>query len=306
MRVQTTAMQLLVGTDDGLYQLTDGDARRVGQGRVDHLAVATDGTVWAIVDEGIARLAEGTWAPADLSLDHAPRSLLPAGGTLLVGTAAAHLYVAEDGGVRLVGGFEEAEGRARWHTPWGGPPDTRSLARGVDGTLYANVHVGGVLRSIDAERWAPTMDIGADVHQVAAHPTLAGCALVASAWGFGVTFDAADGWAFTDDGLHNSYCRAVAATDAFVFITASDGPRGGRGAVYRRSLRVDGPFERCRAGLPEWFDGNVDTGCLVTSGSSVALGTADGSVFVSGDAGATWQEAATGLPQIRALAASSG
>jgi len=299
-------MQLLAGTDDGLYQLADGEARRIGQGRVDHLAVATDGTVWAIVDEAIARLADGSWETVELALEHEPRSLLPARGTLLVGTAAAHLYVAQEGGARLVGGFEEAEGRARWHTPWGGPPDTRSLARGVDGTLYANVHVGGVLRSIDAERWAPTMDIGADVHQVAAHPTLAGCALVASAWGLGITFDAADEWAFTDDGLHNSYCRAVAATDDFVLITASDGPRGGRGAVYRRPLRADGPFERCRSGLPEWFEGNVDTGCLVAFGASAALSTADGAVFVSDDAGATWQERATGLPQIRAVAARPG
>ena len=56
------------------------------------------------------------------------------------------------------------EGRDRWYTPWGGPPDTRSMTS-ADGKVYANVHVGGVVRSADAGRtWQPTaLDIDADV-----------------------------------------------------------------------------------------------------------------------------------------------
>jgi len=84
----------------------------------------------------------------------------------------------------------------------------------------------------------------------------------------------------------------------------STGPAG-RAALYRTP--IDGPasFERCTAGLPEWFDGNLDTGCLAAHGEQAALGTADGSLFRSGDAGATWTRAAEGLPAVRAVAFSA-
>ena len=42
-----------------------------------------------------------------------------------------------------------------------------------DDTLYINVHVGGILR-YDSAGVVPTLDIDADVHQVAAHPSQKG------------------------------------------------------------------------------------------------------------------------------------
>src|SRR6266540_7284274 len=71
--------------------------------------------------------------------------------------------------------------------------------------------------------------------------------------------------------------------------------------IYRAAL--DGParFERCGAGLPEWFDANIDSGCLAAEGETVAFGTADGTLFRSADAGATWTEAAGGLPAVLAV-----
>jgi hypothetical protein len=71
--------------------------------------------------------------------------------------------------------------------------------------------------------------------------------------------------------------------------------------VYRRLLDA-GSFERCGAGLPEWFAGNVDTGCLAARAGTVAIGTEDGSVYVSRDAGARWDLAAKGLAPVRAVA----
>jgi hypothetical protein len=65
----------------------------------------------------------------------------------------------------------------------------------------------------------------------------------------------------------------------------------------------DGPFERCREGLPEWFDDNIDSSCLdaLNDGSYAAFGTGDGRVYGSGDVGTTWAEVATGLPAVRHL-----
>ncbi len=295
-------MQLLIGTDDALFELTDAPPRRLSAGQVTHLAMAA-GDGWAIVDDRLERLGSGGSQTLELPNGLKPRCLLPAADALFIGTSEAHLYRSSDGGQpEPIGGFDAAEGRDRWNTPWGGPPDTRSLARDAGGTLYANVHVGGVLRSSDGERWEPTMKIEADVHQVAAHSTVAGCVLVASAWGLGLSFDGASSWSFTGDGLHNPYARAVAVASDTVLMSASDGPRGERAAVYRRPLRGDAPFERCRSGLPDWFTGNIDTGCLVASGSEVAFGTADGEIFVSTDVGATWSPVSSGLPPIRAVA----
>ena len=42
----------------------------------------------------------------------------------------------------------------------------------------------------------------------------------------------------------------------------SNGPRGGRAALYR-TRGPDPRLERCTDGLPEWFDGNIDSGWLV-------------------------------------------
>jgi hypothetical protein len=83
-------------------------------------------------------------------------------------------------------------------------------------------------------------------------------------------------------------------------VSASAGPRGGRGAVYRGNLE-GGPLEHCRTGLPEWFDDNIDTYCLdaLPEGSFAAFGTSDGRVFVSEDTGASWVELASGLPHVR-------
>ena len=91
----------------------------------------------------------------------------------------------------------------------------------------------------------------------------------------------------------------MAVCGDLVLVSASRGPRGGRSAVYRSAL-ARGPFERCRNGLPEWFEDNVDTSCLdaLPDGSLAAFGTADGSVFATEDAGATWAQVASGLPAL--------
>jgi len=219
--------------------------------------------------------------------------LLPAASGVLVGTAEAHLLRFVDGVVEQVVSFDEADGRGTWYTPWGGPPDVRSLAEGPDGSLYVNVHVGGILRSTDGGRtWRPTIDVDSDVHQVVASN---GVVLAATAHGLARSEDGGGEWAFLTEGLHALYSRAVTVAGDSALVSVSRGPGGQASAVYRL---VDGGFERCREGLPEWFDGNVDTGCLAADGGTVVLGTGDGSVYVSTDGGRRWEEAAAGLGRV--------
>lgn len=296
---------ILVATDDGLWNISHGEATAV-EALAGHsvIALAREGDrTWALVDgRSLWATDEGHPWKTIASVPGLPATCLattPAG--LLVGTEEAHLLTLADEGLRTVAGFESVEGRATWYTPWGDPADVRSIAAD-DAATYVNVHVGGVIRSGDRGRtWAPTLDIEVDVHQVLADPLRPGLVLAAAAVGFGVSRDGGASWDFVTAGLHAHYLRAVTVAGETVLVSASTGPGGRRATLYRRPLDGSAPFERPRGGLPQWFGDNIDTACLVAAGATVIFGTSDGRVFSSLDAGATWSLAAKGLPEIHAV-----
>jgi photosystem II stability/assembly factor-like uncharacterized protein len=202
------------------------------------------------------------------------------------------------GSATRVESFDRVPTRESWYTPWGGPPDTRSLSGDAAGRSYANVHVGGILASDDGRSWSATsMDVDADVHQVLTHPSEPGSAFAATAVGLAETPDGGASWNFSEEGLHASYCRAVAIAGDTLLLSASMDHTGRKSALYRRAL-AGGAFERCERGLPAWFADNLDTYCLDANGDRAVLGTSDGLVFVSDDAGRTWEQAAADLPSI--------
>ena len=289
------------GTERGLFRIGDGAEPEpvVPDRRIVDLAAGPDGDWLALVDGDSLLAADGLTVTL---AGPAATCLLGHHGWALVGTREAHLVHVKGGVVQPVSSFDQAEGRDTWYTPWGGPPDTRSISSGPDGAIYVNVHVGGILRSDDhGATWVPTIDVDADVHQVLTDgPRL----VAATAYGLAQSEDRGQTWAFETEGLHATYARAVAVATDWLLLSASTGPGGEQAAVYRRRLE-GGPgtaFERCRDGLPEWFSGNVDTRCLAARGETVVVGTAEGSVFRSDDAGAGWRLVADGLPRITALA----
>ena len=278
-------MNLLVGTAAGLHRVDDGHTELAGR------PVNALGGDLALV-EGRAVWRDGEWVGDPLEGPLAT-CVLPVDGVALVGTAEGHL-VRLPTGERLAS-FEEAPGRDDWYTPGGGPADVRSLAEGPDGTLYVNVHVGGILRSTDGgASWEPTLDIELDVHQVTVADD--GTVLAATARGLAISDDRGDTWTVIDDGLAATYARAVAVAGDTVLLSVSTGPDGRRAAVYRRPLHGGGPFRRSAIGLPGTFPGNIDTFCLAGAGSVAALGTFAGRVYLSDDAGASWATVAAGPP----------
>jgi photosystem II stability/assembly factor-like uncharacterized protein len=298
---------ILVGTDDGLHRFDDsGEVRGVDLGGQAVMAIAPEGSSWwAIVDaDSVWRSTGGDWELAASIRGTRANCLAWTSAGLLVGTSEAGLYRLADGALQGVAPFDEVDGRAKWYTPWGGPPDSRSISEGPDGAIYVNVHVGGVVRSRDGGRtWEPTIDIDSDVHQVLAPDGRPGLVLAACAEGLAVSEDGGDTWRFDTEGLHGPYCRAVAMSGETVFVSASEGHRGRRAAVYRRDLAGES-FARCSEGLPEWFEGNVNTLCLGASGNLVVFGTEQGEVFGSNDRGQTWRRVAEGLGEVRCLALS--
>lgn len=298
---------ILVGTDDGLHRIDpSGDVRGVDLGGQAVMAIAPEGSSWwAIVDaDSLWRSTGGSWELAASIRGTRANCLAWTSAGLMAGASEAGLYRLAGEALERVASFDEVDGRGKWYTPWGGPPDSRSISEGPDGTIYVNVHVGGIVRSRDTgQSWESTIDIDSDVHQVLAPPGRPALVLAACAEGLAVSEDGGDTWRFDSEGLHGPYCRAVAVSGETVFVTASEGHRGRRAAVYRRDL-AGGAFVKCSQGLPEWFVGNVNTLCLAASGSEIAFGTEQGQVFVSNDLGQTWRRVADGLGEVRCLALS--
>jgi hypothetical protein len=261
---------------------------------------------WALVDgHDVVRLRDGAVETVTSVEEEVGRCLLPLADGVVVGTANARLALARAGAVEMVASFDDAKGRDGWYTPWGGPPDTRSLSVGSDGAVLANVHVGGILRADTPKgSWEPTIDVDADVHQVLADPGQAGHVAAATALGLAESLDAGETWRFTTEGLHASYARAVALDGEVLFMSASTGPRGGRAAVYRRAPGED-RFSKCTEGLPEWFGHNIDSYHLAASAGVVVFG-ADDVLFVSEDGGASWREGGIAHPEITCVAIGTG
>lgn len=290
----------LIGTERSLTELGSNDALLSKP-----TAIARDDAAWWAISEGfrVQRSSDASrWDELSAIKGLKARCVLPVDGGALVGTSEAHLVRVADGSATRVGPFDKVPSRGDWYTPWGGPPDVRSMSRGADGVAYANVHVGGILRSTDGETWGPTsMDVDADVHQVLAHPETPGLVFAATAIGIATSTDGGEAWEFSEDGMHAAYCRAVAIADDTLLASASQSHTGRQAALYRRPL-MGGRFERCEKGLPEWFADNVDTYCLDGRGDQAVLGTSDGLVFVSEDGGATWDQHASGLPPVTCVA----
>ena len=297
-------VMVVVGTPDGVRMA----GRSVGAGlegqNVTALAAGSDDW-WAITDSRVVwrGALDGAWERIATTDKLSGECLLAVDGQLFVGASEARLLRLNGDRLQAVTGFDTVEGRDSWYTPWGGPADSRSMTIDGDGSIYVNVHVGGVVKSTDhGESWRPTgLDIHADAHEVLAGATIPGLIFAAAARGLEVSRDSGVSWSVESDGMHSRYCRAVAATSEHVLVSASDGPGGRNACLYRRPVESAGPFEKCTDGLPEWFNDNIDTGLLDARGRFAAFGMRDGRVFISDDHGIGWRLIEQGRSAVNCL-----
>jgi photosystem II stability/assembly factor-like uncharacterized protein len=282
----------LVATDDGISALdADGTMRSELEGTyVSHLARGAGGHVGIADERRIIRRGDGgTWIEVGEADDNL-RSLYPYGDVVFAGTDDGRLVRFEGSSMATVEAFGQVDGREDWHAVPSGVPYVRSFSATADGrALLANVHVGGIPRSVDGgETWEPTIDPEVDVHEVRGHPEDAALVVAAAGYGFAQSTDGGVTWTMTTDGMHSTYCRAVGFTIDAVLVTVSTGPFNAESGVYRRDFGDTGPFTQCIDGLPERFAGNIDTGCLDARGEDAVLVDATGAIYASGDAGHSW------------------
>jgi hypothetical protein len=276
------------------------------------LARDQDGGALAIVDGHslCRRTCEGEWSTiASSQLDLA--CLAVVGDVMYLGTDDARvLRVSQNGKIDPLSGFETIPGRDTWYAGSAlingqlvGPPlGVRSMTATSDGAaLLANVHVGGIPRSTDGGvTWQPTIDVDSDVHEVCGHPVHPGTVIAAAAIGLCISRDGGGTWTVEKEGLHASYCSAVAFSEEDILVAASTDHFAARGAVYRRPIDGNGLLQRVR-GLPRWLGGIVDTGCIAALGSALAVADKAGNLYASVDAGHSWLHHGNGLPMLSSV-----
>lgn len=295
---------------NGLFALADNTFHEEWPGQsVRGLARDSSGNALAIVGGKslYRRTAEGAWstiARSELEL----ACCVAVGTTIYVGTDdAAHVMrVCNDGSLERLAGFDHVPGRNLWYAGTAlvdgrlvGPPlGIRSMAATCNHTaLFANVHVGGIPRSTDGgATWQPTIEVDSDVHQVCAHPTRPEIVIAAAGIGLCISRDGGETWSTEREGLHASYCSAVAFAGDDILVAASTDHFAPRGAIYRRPIDHEGPILPVGGGLPQWIDGIADTGNIATCGLAVAVADHAGNLFLSQDGGRTWSRRGDHLP----------
>jgi hypothetical protein len=308
MTVVTTPMVLVATWRDGLFVVGETIDRELRNQSVGALAPDGRGGALAIVNGRSLRRRgpDGVWSTiATTELDLA--CCVAVGDVIYVGSDDAHvLRVGTDGELEQLGGFDVVAGRDTWYAGSAlingrrvGPPlGIRSITATPDGAvILANVHVGGIPRSTDGGiTWQPTIAIESDVHEVRAHPNRPGVVMAAAASGLCTSQDSGVTWNVEQEGLHASYCSAVAFAGDDVLVSASVDHFAAQGAIYRRRVDGAGPLVAVAGGLPRWIDGIADTRCIATHGSAAALADRNGNLYMSADTGRSWWRRADGLP----------
>ena len=302
---------ILVATwGDGLFAVT-GDGRRQEIADLSVRGLAPDGRGGALAIVGgnsLRRRAPcGEWATVTTS-EFELSCCMAVRDTIYVGTDDARMLRLSDRGAVLepIDGFDNVAGRDAWFAGSAivngqrvGPPlGIRSVTANSNGSiLFANVHVGGIPRSMDGGRsWRPTIDINSDVHEVRAHPEDPDLVVAASAMGLCISRDAGATWIIEREALHASYCSAIAFSGDDILVSASTDHFAAQGRIYRRSIMPDGDIGAVEGGMPTWTEGIVDTGCIAANGSSIAVADRAGSLYGSDDFGRAWSCRFNGLP----------
>ena len=306
-----TRPTILVATwSDGLFAVS-GDERRQEIVGLSVRGLASDGRGGALAivggDSLQRRAPSGEWATVARS-EFELSCCMAVGDTVYVGTDDARILRLNDRGAVLepMDGFDNVAGRDAWFAGSAivngqrvGPPlGIRSVAANSNGSvLFANVHVGGIPRSMDSGRsWRPTIDINSDVHEVCAHHADPGVVVAAAAVGLCISRDAGATWTIERNGFHPPYCSAVAFSGNDILVSASTAHFAAQGKVYRRPVKLDGSLVAVEGGMPTWTEGIVDTGCIATNGPSIAVADRAGNLYGSDDFGRAWSLRDSRLP----------
>ncbi len=303
---------MLILTKTRLAGIVDGRVEPVLDEPGIAAVAATQGLGVAALEDGRLMATTGPLASGlATNIDEPITSLLVRSADpleVLIGTEGAHLHRLSGGTFERVTGFDELNCRDAWRTPWGGPPAVRTLAASADGYVYADIHVGSIMRSGDGGKtWEPvTPTLHEDVHQVATSPAAASRVVANTAAAVYVSDDHGQSWDHRGSDLDDRYGRAVAVhphRPDVMLATVSDGPHGEdvHGQLYRTD-RAGRSWRHVAEGFPASTPKNINTGQVAFTADGRAWAATDTRLFVSEDDGASWQQHWQGETEILQLA----
>lgn len=215
---------------------------------------------------------------------------------LLIGTEPPHIYRLTDKDSKAARNrsFDALKVRDSWYTPWGGPPAVRSLALTDDGWVYADIHVGSIMRSSDGgETWEPvTPTLHEDVHQVSTCPASADRVYATTYRAVYISDDRGRSWQHRADDLGQRYGRAIVIHPEdpdCILATVSDGPLGNNvhGQLY---LTEDAghSWTHVTKGFPPMTRQNINTFHVLYAPEGLAWAVVGTAVYLSKDFGKSW------------------
>ncbi len=295
---------MLIATENAVYELDEADGaepepvlrresiRRVEQEADRRIAACEDNALLIIegADAASRRIETGIEGAIHslLLLDDDPLEVL-------IGTEPPHVYRLREDSVERIRTFDELECRRDWYTPWGGPAAVRSMARTDDGTVYADIHVGSIMRSPDeGATWEPvTPELHVDVHQVATCPAEADRVYAQTADAFWISYDRGQSWTHRARDIDERYGRCVTAHPQdpdLVLCTVSDGPHGDdvHGQLYR-SEDAGRNWTHVAEGFPASTEHNIDTYHVAFDPDGRAWGVVGHTLYVGRDRASRWE-----------------
>ena len=287
---ETGVLGLKAAGDVAPQPLWEGIAVCAAELRDGFVAISADGKL--IVGRG------GTLRSFDTGLSSLPTSLLVLVEDpldLLIGAEPPYLFRwSETAGLRRNESFAALACRDTWTTPWGGPAAVRSLASPDGRAVYADIHVGSIMRSLDGgTTWEPvTPTLNVDVHRVAACPAAPERVYANTARAVYVGDDRGESWSTRGDGLAHAYGREIAVHPEqpdVLLATISDGPHGAD--VHGRllaSLDAGLSWQPVTGDFPGSVPENIDTHHVAYDLSGTAWACVGPGLYRSDDRGLGW------------------
>ncbi len=292
-------------------KILEGDVAALATGNNDSIVALKNGDLFIHAETSPQTVASGIEQPIKclIIVDEEPPVEPFKGRPLraLIGTGESHIYRYDDGKTERVESFDRLSVRDKWYTPWGGPPDVRSFAKTTDGWVYADIHVGSIMRSPDrGETWEPvTPNLHEDVHQVATSPQVDERVYANTAHAVYVSDDRGQSWSHRAEGFPYYYGRAIAVhpnDPDCLLATVSTGPHGDAAGQLYRSDNAGKSWEHVTEGFPKTVAHNIDTFHIAFSQGGRAWAAVDHALYTSKDRGKSWESAWKAPHKIRMIA----
>jgi photosystem II stability/assembly factor-like uncharacterized protein len=288
-------LSLVFGTGDGIWQLGDGAADRIG---------LTGKTVSHVADRNGAVLAavprDGLYKTSDAG-DHrvwegdARACAVATGGKLYCGIEPAMVLRSEDGGDtwKRLDDIDALPSREKWYFP---PPPHQPHVRSIDflpgaeSSILAGVEVGGVLLSDDyGDTWREVNNgVHVDVHTVRPDPSQPGRLIAVTGGGVYLSEDTGESWKPVTEGLGQGYAVGVHINPdraGEALIATGERPPGLNARVYHSLDGGHGWRQVTDPALPERYD---RVPVVLFAKGSAWIATDKGQVFRADDARGSW------------------